>query len=77
MTTALIVNESQHPNPELMASLHRQYANWEIIGVDKYEDALEKINNENIDIMTLDSLNAIKIIQKRIKAILHNMKNLM
>ena len=53
MATALVVNNNKNQN--LVASINRQYSNWNTISVDKYEDAIEKIRTESIDIMTLDS----------------------
>jgi CheY-like chemotaxis protein len=55
MTTALVVNDIAHSNKNLMDSLHNQYASWKMVGVDKYEDALEKIQTLSFDVMTLDS----------------------
>lgn len=55
MTTALVVNESHDSSQNLIDILGRQYSNWNMIGVDKYEDAIEKIQTESIDIMALDS----------------------
>jgi DNA-binding NtrC family response regulator len=55
MTTALVVNDVAHSNNNLMESLHNQYKSWEMVGVDKYEDALEKIQTGIFDVMTLDS----------------------
>ena len=55
MTSALVVNESHHSNPKLIEALHKQHSDWEMTSVDKYEDAISKIESEAFDIMTLDS----------------------
>lgn len=55
MTTALVVNEGQGCSQHLIETLHQQYSAWNIINVDKYEDALEKIQNESINVLTLDA----------------------
>ena len=43
MTTALVVNDNNNVNQDLITSISRQYSNWDTISVDKYEDAIEKI----------------------------------
>ena len=55
MTTALLVNKNNDFNQKLTDIITQQYSNWEMITVDKYEDAMEKIQTESIDIMALDS----------------------
>lgn len=55
MTTALVVDAPTHSHKNLLDSLHNQYENWEMVEVNKYEDALEKIQTELFDVMTLDS----------------------
>jgi DNA-binding NtrC family response regulator len=55
MTTALVVNDSQHSSNDLINSLHNQYASWDMVSVDKCEEALEKIQTESFDVMTLDA----------------------
>ena len=64
MATALVVNENHGSSQNLIDILHRQYANWEMTYVDKYEDAIEKIQTEAFDVMTLDSHLSSKHCQK-------------
>ncbi len=71
MTTALVVNESHDTSQNLIDVLSSQYSDWDMIGVDKYEDAIEKIQNEPIDIMALDSQLPCKDCQK-LSATLHD-----
>ena len=55
MTKALVVNESHDSSQALIEIINRKYSEWNMIGVDKYEDAIEKIKTESIDIMALDA----------------------
>lgn len=64
MTAALVVNQSHNSSQNLIDILHRQYSNWEMTYVDKYEDAIKKIQTESFDIMTLDSHLSSKDCQK-------------
>ena len=55
MATALVVNKNHDSNQNLIDIINKQYSSWDMISADGYEDAMNKINTESIDMMALDS----------------------